>query len=379
LTVTAPHRTRRAQAFSMDGAAHLGRVAERVGQGNTSVLIGTKHDVPTPPIDGSLQPWPDVAEQHDWSALLLGNGLGINVWPGFAYGSLFDHARDSGLTAQDRQLFDGTRNFERALSDLTTAMRVGRILKTDTRPILTRYRSIQVALGHAIREVHPRRSSVPDRSLHAIRAALLEYEWIFTTSYDLIVYWAMGSDGWRPFVDLFKYGGRCEFDPDRADVYADEIPVYFLHGALHLVVGGSGATWKLRKTQLQTLLDQFGQPIDGDAEARPLLVTEGSAVEKLRAIEGNDYLAHALQRLREVDLPTVVFGSSLSAQDDHLVEALNEQPDRPVAVSMRPGLKKDVAMRQAEIFGRLETESLVFFDATTHPLGAARVRSSAYP
>jgi len=43
-------------------------------------------------------------------------------------------------------------------------------------------------------------------------------------------------------------------------------------------------TWKLRKTYLQTLLDQFGQSIDGNPEARPLLVTEGSAAEKLRAI-----------------------------------------------------------------------------------------------
>jgi hypothetical protein len=331
--------------------------------------------VSTPPIDGSLRPWHDVAKQHDWSALLLGNGLSINVWPGFAYGSLFDHAHSKGLTKQERKLFDGTRNFERALSDLTTAMRVGKVLRMETDPILERYRSIQVALGHAIREVHPKRSSVPDVGLRAIRVAMLDYEWVFTTSYDLIVYWAMGSDGWKPFVDMFRYGGRCEFDSDRADVYVDEIPVYFLHGALHLVVGGPGTTWKLRKTYLQTLLDQFGQPIGGDPEARPLLVTEGSAVEKLRAIEGNHYLAHALQRLRDVDLPIVIFGSSLSAQDDHLVDALNEQPDRPVAVSMLPGSKKELATRQAEIFGRLETESLMFFDATTHPLGSPALRA----
>jgi hypothetical protein len=342
---------------------------------SASVPIDKKRAVPTPHLDGSLQPWHGVAKQHHWAALLLGNGLSINVWPGFAYGSLFDHAHGKRLTSVDQELFDGTRNFERALSDLNTAIRVGKILKMETDRILERYRSIQVALGHAIREVHPPRSSVPDIALRAIRAAMLDYEWVFTTSYDLIAYWAMGSDGWRPFVDMFKYGGRCEFDPDRADVYADEIPVYFLHGALHLVVGGSGTTWKLRKTYLQTLLDQFGQPIGGDPEARPLLVTEGSAVEKLRAIEGNDYLAHALERLRNVDLPLVIFGSSLSSQDDHLVDALNEQPDRPVAVSMLPSSKKELATRQAEIFGRLETESLLFFDATTHPLGSPALRA----
>ncbi len=100
-------------------------------------------------------------------------------------------------------------------------------------------------------------------------------------------------------MDHFRYGGRCEFDPARASVLADRIPVYFLHGALHLVAGGTGATWKLTQRDLDTILDQFGKPIKGDAKARPLLVTEGSAKDKLAAIEDNAYLSHALTRLRE--------------------------------------------------------------------------------
>jgi Domain of unknown function (DUF4917) len=127
-----------------------------------------------------------------------------------------------------------------------------------------------------------------------------------------------------PFKDHFRWGNNCEFDPARADVFKGEIPVYFLHGALHLVVGGRGTTWKIKRNAMQTLLDQFGQPIPGDPQARPLLVTEGSARDKLRAIEGNDYLSHALNRLREHDLPVVVFGSRLGPEDQHLVDALNE-------------------------------------------------------
>jgi hypothetical protein len=152
-------------------------------------------------IDGSLEPWTEVSQRHPWAALLLGNGLSINVWPRFAYGSLFDHARQGGLTDTDRALFDGTRNFERALSDLMTAMRVNDLLGLHTRPILERYRSIQIALGHAIREVHVNRARIPQDALLAIRGEMLRYEWIFTTSYDLVLYWAMGCDGWTPFVD----------------------------------------------------------------------------------------------------------------------------------------------------------------------------------
>jgi hypothetical protein len=327
--------------------------------------------VPSTPIDGSLPTWADIADEYEWEVLLLGNGLSINVWDGFGYGQLFDHAHDAGLTPDDLDLFSGTPNFERVLADLNTTIRVSEVKGVDPRTFYESYRRIQLALGHAIRQVHPHRIQVPDECLAAIRPELASYEWIFTTSYDLIVYWAMGyGEQYTPFVDLFG-GSGLTFNPRRAGVVEGEVPVYFLHGALHLMVGGTGVTWKLRRNAMQTLLDQFGRPVPGDPQARPLLVTEGSARDKLRAIEGNDYLSHALRRLRDPDLelPLVVFGSRLGVEDQHLVDALNENSDRPVAVSIYPGPRREVRRQQAEIFGRLEADPLLFFDSTTHPLG----------
>jgi hypothetical protein len=250
--------------------------------------------------DGSLLDWRDIEGQHEWSVLFLGNGLSINVWPRFAYGALFDHVRGGGLTPTDLALFSDTPNFERVLGDLNTAIRVADVFSVRPQEFYDAYRRIQLALGHAIREVHPNRWDVANDALLAIRQEMVRYEWIFTTSYDLIAYWAMGRGpygAFRPYMDLFR-GNRCEFDPARAQVEAGWVPVYFLHGALHLVVSGTGRTWKLRRTMVQTLLDQFGQPISGDPQARPLFVTEGSARDKLQAIEANDYLSHALGRLR---------------------------------------------------------------------------------
>ncbi len=327
-------------------------------------------------LDGPLPRWEEISTLEKWQALLLGNGLSINVWPNFGYGSLFDHAQDGNLTDEDRALFRDTTNFERVLADLNIAIRTCDLVGLDTAPLYARYRSIQLALGHAIREVHLQRSQVPDTTLGAIREVLERFEWIFTTSYDLLVYWAMGYSArghaisFTPFVDCF-WGKHCEFDPGKADILAKKIPIYFLHGALHLVVGGSGTTWKLRNTAIRTLLDQFGQPIAGDSQARALLVTEGSAQDKLRIIEGNAYLAHALERLRSCPLPVVVFGSSLSEQDRHLADALNEHPERPVAVSLHPGPMHDLRARRSDIYGRLKAKKLMFFDATTHPLGLA--------
>jgi hypothetical protein len=325
--------------------------------------------MPTTPTDGSLKTWPDLAARFSEAALLCGNGLSINVWPAFDYGSLFDYAQDDGLSAKDLELFGETKNFERVLSDLNTAIRVNETLGQPAEPIYERYRSIQRGLGHAVRAVHLIRNQIPDTTLKGIRDELLRYEWVFSTSYDLLLYWAMGCGGsFVPFLDHFR-GSRLAFDPDRADVYVGQVPVYFLHGALHLVVGGSGLTWKLRYGAMKTVLDQFGEPIDGDPQARPLLVTEGTARDKLRAIEGNVYLAHGLQTLRSIELPLVVFGSSLGTQDDHLLDALNEHPRRPIAVSLLPDTVRALAARQADIYARLETDELWFFDATTHPLG----------
>ncbi|HTZ87462.1 MAG TPA: DUF4917 family protein [Solirubrobacteraceae bacterium] len=317
-----------------------------------------------------------MAPQFDESVLLLGNGLSINVWPQFDYGSLFDHAQQGGLTSVDLTLFDGDTNFETVLAGLNTAIRVNDTLGIETAPVYERYRGIQQALGRVIREVHVTRGAVPDRVLEAIRAELAQYEWIFTTSYDLLLYWAMACGGWKPFIDGFRYrnpGTYLEFDPER-EVEHDEVPVYFLHGALHLVVNGSGVTWKLRGGDLQTILDQFGDRIEGDPQARPLLVTEGSARDKLRAIEGNSYLAYVLARLRGVNLPVVVFGSRLGKSDEHLIDALNEHPRRAIAISMQRASKREMAMQQSDVYGRLETDDLIFFDAETHPLGDQGLR-----
>lgn len=320
--------------------------------------------------DGRLCSWSEIVDAEAWQGLLLGNGLSVNVWEPFGYRSLMEQAAREQLTDVDRELFAGTANFERVLADVNTAIRVAETVGVDPSRFYERYRAIQLALGHAVRQVHLPRARVPARSLATIRSAMASSEWVFTTSYDLLIYWAMGYGGrYRPFKDHFRYGGRCEFDPRRHSVYEGEVPVYYLHGALHLVVGGSGTTWK-RVGSLQTILDQFGQPIDGDSHARPLLVTEGSAEDKLRAIEANEYLSRALDRLRSMDLPLVVFGSSLGRQDDHLVEAIGEHPQRPLAISMRAGPTAELLARQSEIFLRLGAERIYFYDAATHPLGA---------
>lgn len=325
------------------------------------------------PIDGNLPHWREVtAESDEWAALLLGNGLSRNVWDGFGYPSLFDKA--NGLTVPDRKLFEAlsTKNFERVLAELSSAIRMAEALGEDPKHYLDRYKSVQLALGKAVQSVHVKHSGVPGDTLETIGQILQKQEYVFSTSYDLIVYWSMHAVDYDRLCDCF-WCEKHSFDRASSDVPVRRTPVYFLHGALHLVVMGSGVTRKLVHRNLETLLDQFGKPLDGDEQVRPLLITEGSAQHKLQGIEGNDYLSHALDQLGKCDLPLVVFGSELSEQDQHLVDALNRNPSRPIAVSIRKEGRSDKQIRAAKAKIRAGLDApLFFFDSSTHPLACGR-------
>jgi hypothetical protein len=118
-------------------------------------------------------------------------------------------------------LFDGTPNFELVLGELLTSIKVLESLGQDAGALYERYVSIQAALGHAVREVHLRQSAVPPATLATIREELERFEWAFTTSYDLLVYWAMAQPTWRPFVDLFNASLSLEVrGGHRASLYA---------------------------------------------------------------------------------------------------------------------------------------------------------------
>jgi Domain of unknown function (DUF4917) len=324
-------------------------------------------------IDGELARWDEIQEEATWDTLLLGNGFSINLWRGFTYASLYEEAergtRFGGLTGTDKRLFAklGTENFELVLRELRSALQMAELLHQDPSPYQERYGTVQLALGAAIRSVHIDRVETPEATLAAIRPQSQRYTRIFTTCYDLMLYWAMGyGETFDGFRDCFWSDGN-RFDPNNADIWGGTA-VYFLHGAMHLIVEGSGVTRKLTRDH-RTLLEQFGQPIPGDTKARPLLITEGSSQDKIRAIDNNEYLTHCLKRFEHHEDPLVVFGHGLGEQDQHLVDAINGHPDRAVAVSVRPGTRKAVRAWQARFRAKLDTPHLYFFDSTTHPLG----------
>lgn len=331
----------------------------------------------SPRFDGRLSSWDEVQDAEEWDVLLLGNGLSINVWGNFEYGSLYEEAKARRLlSAEDAQLFERLRaaNFEDALHALAESIRVGDALGDDRSHDIERHTSVQKALAAAVHSVHIGRGEIPDDTLERIKREMRLYRYVFTTSYDLILYWAvMHDDRFQGFLDFFWGESFDETTHTFTDIDS-RTRLHFLHGALHLVVDRHGRTCK-RKSTFLTLLDQFGSPYRGDSAARPLIVTEARAEEKERRIVENEYLSYCWRRLAHCGSPLVLFGHSLSAQDNHLVKALNRQPERPIAVSLLSRSKKKNAKEKHRIASLLETEAeLYFFDAESHPLGSDDIR-----
>jgi hypothetical protein len=277
-----------------------------------------------------------------------GDGASINIWSDFGYDSLFQTAKERGLLqGDDERLFEtlGIENFEEVLQSLSESIRIGAALGRDRSLEIERQASIREALAKAVHSVHVNGGTVPITTFEAIRDELRNYRHAFTTSYDLLIYWSMAKGGASPFqgfYDFFWANDRCAFDEGTIRIHPDSsnTRIYFLHGALHIVALPDGTTCKRRASAFDTLLDQFGEPLNGDRTARPLVVTEARAADKRRSIEGNDYLSYCWRTLRGCSCPIVVFGLSLRDQDAHLIEA----------------------------------DEIYFFDSKTHPFGDKELR-----
>ena len=84
-----------------------------------------------PPIDSTLSSWQAVAEQQEWSGLLVGNGASRAVWEQFEYGSLLEVAKipeldEGSLKPESLRVFESlcTFNFEAVLRALATTSTV---------------------------------------------------------------------------------------------------------------------------------------------------------------------------------------------------------------------------------------------------------------
>lgn len=319
--------------------------------------------------DDELASWDLVSEMHDWANLLVGNGASLAVWDGFAYNSLYDAAQVSGLLDDaDVSVFGAlqTTNFEGALRALLTSATIAEALGLDRDEFDERYESTRTALVSAVHAAHVPWAEVPTSTLEQIKHELLAYDTIFSTNYDLLLYWAAMADEPRGSLPDFFWSADLVFDQLDTEVWQKATKLLFLHGGLHLVRLPNLGTAKRRASPAGNLLESFA---DAGDETQPLFVSEGEASDKLASIRSSDYLSFALRTFDQATQPLVVFGHSLSEQDQHLVDIIRRL-EAPIAFALRdPEDRTEQRAIRATLGVRLRKQKLLFFDAATHPLG----------
>jgi Domain of unknown function (DUF4917) len=318
-------------------------------------------------VDSVLLDW-DTLAGTSWPTLLLGNGYSINLWSGFRYDTLRDEA---ALARGADDLFNDldTTNFEEVLEAIHHAHLVMDALGTDNDDVDDLYEEVRDALFTTIRDIHIDWNDFPIDTHRRIAEAIDDFESVFTTNYDLTLYWSYIQElqGVR-IADLF-WGDGNRFDPSRTQVWQGWTALYYLHGAIHLWQDDGGDNGKWTHSDQGNLLDLAGQYTPSSSR-RPLFVSEGTWQAKMQSIRRAPYLLHCYDMLRDDEENTVIVGHSLSDWDTHIVEALRRGPTRQVAVSVYPHQRsEDIVDFKAGVTKALRRHNVYFFNSETHPLG----------
>jgi hypothetical protein len=196
---------------------------------------------------------------------------------------------------------------------------------------------------------HP--GEVEDDRKAAAARFIKPYKIIFTTNYDLLLYWvAMFSGDPPPFQDCFR---ADEDDPDSeylvfTERLGDHNGILFLHGALHFYLSGGELrkhSWIRSGKRLTELIEE-----GLDKGQYPLFVAEGNPEKKLDQIQGSGYLWYALEKLRTIQSPLVLFGHSLGASDGHIIDVISKNrklPELYVSLHGNPGSPSNRAIQRA--------------------------------
>ena len=317
-----------------------------------------------------LEKWSDVEDGTEWPTLLVGNGASVNLWGDFSYPSLYERAELSEVAQAVFADLDVT-NFETVLEAIHHAHVVVEALGNTTSAIDAQYEQLRDALFEAVRDVHIDWLQFTADMFDKIAGVIQDHEAVYTTNYDLCMYWARldaaGRINKRPVIDFFWNTGNT-FDPESVEVRG-RTAMYYLHGAIHLWQDdrSDNGKWTSASEGNLLLLAENYPPGSGKL---PLFVSEGSSKAKLQTIRRSPYLSFCLESLRDDQENTVVFGHSLGEEDKHIVDALNKGAAREVAVSIYPRTDDQSIIREkARITKLLGENKLRFFNSTTHPLG----------
>jgi len=260
--------------------------------------------------------------------LLLGNGFSIAANAKFTYRSLFERAQLSGTLRDTFEILE-TTDFEVVLRHLDQAASAASAAEREA--IIRDRDALREALVATVAEIHPKHRKVMDENRYeACRRFLAHFIGrkrprggrVFTTNYDLLLYWAIipetsshpQSRNLR-CEDGFMFG----FDAKRVP----SLDIVYLHGSLAYFETPNGVE-KIRYRPGEQMIYQIQRNLDFGYY--PVFVSEGTSQKKTSRISQNDYLRYARRKFqnacRQRDASLFTVGHSLSESDAHITDSI---------------------------------------------------------
>lgn len=273
--------------------------------------------------------------------LLLGNGFSMAYDPKiFSYNALYDFVAALGDPALIK-LFEAikTKNFELVMGqlDLFVALLDAFESKEGLQDRVKQAGArLQKSLLDAVGALHPEHVfKVPAdrlaRCAEFLNSFLATGGSIFTTNYDLLLYWVLLRGAVQNHVDGFgrellnpvesKHGEEQEWSELRWGLNRDRQNIHYLHGALPLFDTGLEIV-KEEYTGDAFLLENITARLQ--KSEYPLFVTAGSGDEKLERIRHNRYLTFCYDQLCAAEGSLVTFGFNFGEYDLHIIDAINK-------------------------------------------------------
>lgn len=305
----------------------------------------------------TVRSWAEVqSELGESPSLLLGNGFGRSLTDSFSYGKLYPRV-EGHLPDAAKQIFAafGTTDFEQVLRAVDHAEVVNKAHGLSFDGFEATRERIRKGLIEAVLAVHPAKPSDIDPKWKQRALGLLhQFERIFTTNYDLLLYWLLMSTS-KPYCDGFgKQSGELRFLKN----FPYNERYFYLHGALHLFTAQEDVrkVKATRKSLPATLAETMA------AHNYPLFISEGTHESKQRRIESSAYLRHALEQLASSKGALVTFGLGFWDNDHHIARALRDAPElERLYVGVHGASPGDVE-RLSKVFSAPKKADVRFFD-----------------
>lgn len=275
--------------------------------------------------------------------LLFGNGFSMAYDREiFSYNALSNFIETTG-DPLIKGLFQklNTKNFELIMQQLDNFCEIAEIFSDDKAlvpKIKAASENLKNSLIDAVKQLHPEHVfNVSEEKSQSCIKFLEEYlgkdGLIFSTNYDLLLYWVLMRNNAKNAIDGFGRDLETDLDGedfiDPTDLEYSELrwgkhkggqTIHYLHGTLPIFDTGVNIVkveYDNEHYLLQNVKDRIAK------KEYPIFVTAGNGTEKLTHIMHNKYLSFCFDRLCNIEGSLVTFGFNFGDYDTHIIDAIN--------------------------------------------------------